>query len=77
MRVLVAEDDPIAASLLENTLSEWGYPVDLAANGREAIDMLQQTDYRLVICDWQMQRCPVWISVDISGPPVSETTFTS
>jgi putative two-component system response regulator len=54
MRVLVAEDDQIAASLLENTLSEWGYAVDLAANGREAIDMLQQTDYRLVICDWQM-----------------------
>ena len=54
MRILVAEDDQIAASLLENTLCEWGYEVDVVANGREAIDRLEQTDYRLVICDWQM-----------------------
>ena len=46
MRILVAEDDQIAASLLENTLSEWGYEVDVVASGREAIDRLEQTDYR-------------------------------
>jgi two-component system cell cycle response regulator len=55
MKVLVAEDDPVSRRLLEITLSASGYRVVVAADGREALQMLQGPDApRLVILDWMM-----------------------
>jgi putative two-component system response regulator len=54
VRVLVVEDDEIAADLLENALSQFGWDVAQASNGREALEMLRAEDFRLVISDWEM-----------------------
>ena len=54
MRVLVVEDDAIAADLLEHALIEFGWDVATATNGREALELLRLEDFRLVISDWEM-----------------------
>jgi putative two-component system response regulator len=54
LRVLVVEDDWIAADLLENALVHYGWEVTRATNGREALELLQAEDFRLVISDWEM-----------------------
>lgn len=54
LRVLVADDDEIAAELLANFLRSSGYDVTLAKNGREAFQLVRTGEYRLMISDWEM-----------------------
>src|SRR5690606_11026309 len=54
VRVLVVEDDEIAADLLEHALNQFGWEVVRASNGREALERLRAEDFRLVISDWEM-----------------------
>ena len=51
--VLVVEDEEAVRTLTRRTLEEVGYGVVEAANGREAIDLLQSRDSKvdLVLCD--------------------------
>jgi putative two-component system response regulator len=53
-KVLIVDDDPIALDLLEKALSGEGYDVLRAHDGREALDILQACDCRMVISDWEM-----------------------
>lgn len=53
-RVLVVEDDPVSAMLVKRLLMAQGMEVDLAVDGRVALDMHRQKSYRLVISDWMM-----------------------
>lgn len=54
-QVLVADDDPISARVLEATLRRWGYVVTIARDGLAAWEILQQQDCpRLAILDWMM-----------------------
>ncbi|MBI5535644.1 MAG: response regulator [Deltaproteobacteria bacterium] len=54
-RVLVAEDDPTCARILEVSLAKWGYEAVTFADGRGAWDMLQEnTRPSLAIIDWMM-----------------------
>ena len=54
MQVLVVDDDAISLSLVENALASSGYEVITAANGREALDLLNSRPIRLVVADWDM-----------------------
>jgi two-component system, cell cycle response regulator len=55
MKVLIADDDPISRRLLEVSLTREGYPVSVAANGLEALRLLEQQDGpRLAVVDWMM-----------------------
>ncbi len=55
MRILVAEDELVSRRLLEMTLKEWGYEVDLAADGTQAWDCLHGGEApELAILDWMM-----------------------
>ena len=56
MRVLVAEDEPMARKVLERYLQQWGYEFQLAADGEEAWHLFQQGDYHIVITDWMMPK---------------------
>jgi len=53
-RVLVADDNVINQRLMTTLLRRSGCEVDVAANGREAVQMSEATTYDLVVMDCQM-----------------------
>ena len=54
MSVLVVEDDAVSRDAISKTLQQEGYDVRMAADGREALELLADGDCRLVITDWMM-----------------------
>ncbi len=63
MDILVAEDDYASRRLLEVMLKRWGYQVQTATNGADALEILAaQEKPLLVLLDWMMP--------EMSGPEV-------
>src|SRR5262245_38571455 len=58
MRVLIADDDRIAAAVLSGTLQQWSYDVTVVADGARAWSHLQEAQAKgtptLAILDWMM-----------------------
>jgi len=54
MRVLIVEDDPVSADLLDACLRTAGYQVTVAENGVQARELVRTGLYRLVVSDWEM-----------------------
>jgi len=55
LRILIAEDDLVSRRILETTLLKRGYQVEVACNGREALEALKKEDAApLAILDWDM-----------------------
>jgi CheY-like chemotaxis protein len=55
-RVLVADDNPINVKVASRLLAQMGYTVDVAANGEEAIKVLESKPLDLVFMDLQMPK---------------------
>jgi two-component system sensor histidine kinase/response regulator len=53
-RVLLVEDDPVNQEVALELLGDTGLQVDVAANGRLAVDMAADTHYALILMDMQM-----------------------
>ena len=53
-RILLVEDDPINQEVALELLSQTGLVVDVARNGREAVECAERTDYRVILMDMQM-----------------------
>ena len=57
LHVLVADDEPHIGRIIKMKLEQGPFRVDLAYDGREALDMLQRDDdYALVLLDLMMPR---------------------
>src|SRR3954454_21956741 len=54
MRVLIADDDPIALEILRDMLETAGHEVFAVENGKAALDELAREECSLVITDWEM-----------------------
>jgi CheY-like chemotaxis protein len=54
MRILVAEDNVVNQRVASAMLGRFGYQVDLAANGVEAVEAVRNAAYDLVLMDLQM-----------------------
>jgi putative two-component system response regulator len=54
MRVLIADDDPIALELLRDALTDAGHDVACARDGREALELLARSPRQILITDWEM-----------------------
>ena len=52
--ILLAEDNPVNQDLAMEMLEQKGYRVKLAENGRQALTLLSQHDFDLVLMDCQM-----------------------
>jgi diguanylate cyclase (GGDEF)-like protein len=64
-RILIAEDDLVSRRLLEAFLVKWGYQVVAAADGMEALKILESGDApSLAVLDWVMP--------GMEGPQVCE-----
>ena len=54
-RILIAEDDPISRHMLQFFLVKWGYQVTAAADGLEALRILESREApSLAVLDWMM-----------------------
>jgi CheY-like chemotaxis protein/HPt (histidine-containing phosphotransfer) domain-containing protein len=53
-RILLAEDNPVNQQLAVHLLAKMGHRVDLAGNGREAVEMAANFAYDLIFMDVQM-----------------------
>jgi PAS domain S-box-containing protein len=63
IRILLTEDDPTAQNVVSRLLKNYGYLVDVAGDGKAALQALQKNDYALVLMDCMMP--------DISGYEVT------
>jgi CheY-like chemotaxis protein len=54
LRILLAEDNPVNQKLAIRLLAQMGYSTDVAGNGLEAIEAIEQTDYDVILMDVQM-----------------------
>ncbi len=52
--ILLAEDNEINQKIIQYSLTNAGYQVDIARNGQEAIDLYHRNNYDLVLMDVQM-----------------------
>ena len=53
-RILVVDDSKVNRMLLTRELEQYEHQVDLAENGRQALEMLAEADYDLVLLDVEM-----------------------
>ena len=54
IRVLVAEDIPLNQLLMKTLLDDFGFDLDMADNGKIAIEKLQSKTYDIILMDLQM-----------------------
>ena len=57
VRILLAEDNPINSEIATMILSHEGFTVDIAENGKRAVEIMEQADedtYSAVLMDMQM-----------------------
>ena len=73
MKLLIAEDDFIARSLLEKILHTFGFDTVAAEDGLEAWEAYSEGDLRMVITDWDM---PVMSGVELCKKIRSDKTKT-
>ena len=73
-RVLVVDDDPSIQGFLAEALADEGYGVRTAANGREALAVLQEWRPDLILLDLMMPEMDGWAfrGKQRSMPGVSE-----
>jgi len=54
LRILLAEDNPVIADVLRFNLEHVGFAVTIAADGREAIELIGKEQFDAIITDYQM-----------------------
>ncbi len=54
LRILLAEDNKVNQLFAQELLSDWGAKVDIADNGRIAVDFLCKKEYDIILMDIQM-----------------------
>lgn len=62
MQVLIVDDSKLVLMALKGLLTDAGYEVLTAMNGKEALDVLRKNYCRLVISDWEM---PVMTGIEL------------
>jgi CheY-like chemotaxis protein len=72
-RLLIAEDDFVNQKLITHSLQSTGAHFDIAGNGQEAVDMLRQGQYDLVLMDINMPEMDGFEATQIIRKEVNAT----
>lgn len=56
LKVLVADDDAVVATLLGELLTGWGHDVEIVHDGESAWEAIAAGDFRCLVSDWEMPR---------------------
>jgi signal transduction histidine kinase/CheY-like chemotaxis protein len=70
LRVLVVDDNPVARELLTHIAQSWGWQVDAAASGEQALALVKaraqcgQPPYEAQFIDWQMPGMDGWKTIE-------------
>ena len=54
LRILIVEDNKINQFVVKQIVNKWNTNITIVSNGREAIEMLTETDFDIVLMDLQM-----------------------
>jgi len=54
MKIMIVDDDVTTLSLLEKSMTKWGYSIVKAENGKLAIEQLQASNIDMIVSDWLM-----------------------
>jgi CheY-like chemotaxis protein len=59
-KVLIVEDEEVIRKILRLTLTKWGFEVEEAEDGAQALLKLEKAQYILIICDIIMPNLNGW-----------------
>ena len=71
--ILIVDDDPISCQILSKMLAKLGYQSDIATSGEDALELLRQCHYNLVIMDYQMPKMDGCITTSLLRDPATKT----
>ncbi|MEJ2048632.1 MAG: response regulator [Calditrichota bacterium] len=54
VKILVVEDEEIIRLMFQQTFESWGFQVDVAENGKDALDKCHRENYHIVVTDLNM-----------------------
>lgn len=54
MKVLIVDDSATARQIMRRIVTSLAFETEVAAGGREALDMLQDTRFDIMLLDWNM-----------------------
>jgi DNA-binding response OmpR family regulator len=76
MKILIAEDDPVSAKILQFTLENCGHRVVVARDGAEAWDIFNKEPVRAIVSDWMMPELDgLELCQKIRGRPKTDYTY--
>jgi two-component system phosphate regulon response regulator PhoB len=61
-KILLAEDEEVLRMLVVDTLKDEGYEIDEACDGEEAIELIKQKNYDLILLDYMM---PIYTGLEV------------
>ncbi len=53
-KILIIDDAPVIREFLHEVLVDSGFEVDMAMNGKDALELIAENEYCLVFCDVHM-----------------------
>lgn len=61
-KILLAEDEEVLRMLVVDTLEDEGYDIDEACDGQEALELIKENDYDLILLDYMM---PIYTGLEV------------
>ena len=76
MKILIAEDDPVSAKILQFTLENSGHQVIVAAHGKAAWDYFDREPVRVIVSDWMMPEMDgIELCAKVRARPKTDYTY--
>jgi sigma-B regulation protein RsbU (phosphoserine phosphatase) len=76
MRILIAEDDPVSAKILQFTLENAGHQAIVTGNGKVAWDQFNRDPVRVIVSDWMMPEMDgIELCAKVRARPKTDYTY--